>query len=235
MSSHAAFRPDSDLLPRAAHGDGAAALALLERHGTRLRGEALARLGDPDRASAAVVATFAALLVGALRPAPGAGLDWLRAAVAAQGEALVVAPPDGAGTEMVAGDDLVAALAERLPPAQGAALLAAHRAGAAPGDATSPAEPDVAFRPPVVHAPAALEATPPTLDELRRAVATDEGGARLTGGTTAAQRTTVPGRSLDRYIERPSPLRWVAPLALVAALVALWSWWQLPGRASASL
>ncbi|MFN8536773.1 MAG: hypothetical protein U0232_04785 [Thermomicrobiales bacterium] len=35
MSSHAAYRPDSDLLPRAAAGDGAAALVLLGRHGHR--------------------------------------------------------------------------------------------------------------------------------------------------------------------------------------------------------
>src|SRR5690349_11772634 len=36
MSSHAAYRPDSDLLPRAADGDGAAALVLLTRHGAPL-------------------------------------------------------------------------------------------------------------------------------------------------------------------------------------------------------
>jgi hypothetical protein len=226
MSSHAAYRPDSDLLPRAAAGDGAAALVLLERHGARLRRGALDQAGDHGRAGAAVAATFAALLGGTLRPAPGAGLAWLQAAVAAQAEALAAPLPDDAtGT---AGDDLVAALAERLPPAQGAALLAAHRADVAPGDPPPLPAPEVPFLPPAANGPVALEVIPPTPEELRRAVAIEDQGARtLATGRRAA---TPPGKSLDRYIERPSPLRWIAPLALVAALVALWSWWQYPGR-----
>ncbi|MFN8511717.1 MAG: hypothetical protein U0841_03815 [Chloroflexia bacterium] len=232
MSSHAAYRPDSDLLPRAAAGDGAAGLVLLERHGTPLRQEVLALTGDADRAVAAVAATFAALLAGDLRPEPGSGVAWLRAAVAAQAEALALSSdpddPDDAAPG-AAGADLVAAVAARLSLAQRTALLAAHRTEDAPDDAPSPADADVTFRPPVAGSPAALAVIPPTLEELRRAVAVEEGGAR--GAGAVGRRGKAPGRSLDRYIERPSPLRWVAPLAVVAALVALWSWWHLPERA----
>ncbi len=232
MSSHAAYRSDNDLLTRTADGDGAAALVLLSRHGATLQQQAAALTSDPDRAAAAVVATFATLLTGTQRPATGTGLAWLHAAVIAHATAASFASSSGS---IIAGGGLVAALADALPTGPRAALLAAYQEATHPHDpheATS--EAGVTFRvagdmgDTAPLAPANYPLVPPNLTALPQPSA---GATPPTSRHGTAPRAEVAaGRSLDRYIDRPSPLRWVAPLALVAAFVALWSWSQFPVR-----
>lgn len=231
MSSHAAFRPDSDLLPRAADGDGVAALALLERHGRSLWWQAATLTGDRALALAAVARTFADLLAGAERPA-GPAVAWLHAAVAARAAALAPGAIPASAVEplgdMATHDDLVAALAGQLPPVWRDALLAAEWAEEA-APAPPPIVPEAGAHPPMpgTFGPAAYALA--ALEEPRRAAPPEAVATRPAVGA-GGRRAASPGRSLDRYIERPSPLRWAAPLALGAVLAVLWAWWPLLGR-----